>query len=132
MVNGLPPSPGRTCRNTTGRPRFTAIASAVELRFEIASLTGIGKSALDLQGSSAGQFGASDFSVTQQGQTTPPLDLKLAYQVAVDLTAQAATVGAFNLSGTRQQQPLLTAPRFRGAQAGLQAAEAFITLRRIA
>ncbi|MEQ2005552.1 MAG: AsmA family protein, partial [Limisphaerales bacterium] len=57
----------------------------------------------------AGQFAASDFSVTQQGQTTPPLDLKLAYQVAVDLTAQAATVGAFNLSGTRQQQPLLTA-----------------------
>ncbi len=57
----------------------------------------------------AGQFAASDLSVTQQGQTTPPLDLKLAYQVAVDLTAQAATVGAFNLSGTRQQQPLLTA-----------------------
>ena len=57
----------------------------------------------------AGQFAANDFSVTQQGQTTPPLDLKLEYQVAVDLTAQAATVGAFNLSGTRQQQPLLTA-----------------------
>ncbi|KAF0170627.1 MAG: Uncharacterized protein FD161_4552 [Limisphaerales bacterium] len=57
----------------------------------------------------AGQFAASDFSVTQQGQTTPPLDLKLAYSVAVDLTAQAATVGAFNLSGTRQQQPLLSA-----------------------
>lgn len=56
-----------------------------------------------------GQFAASDFSVTQQGQTTPPLDLKLAYQVAVDLTSQAATVGTFNLSGTRQQQPLLTA-----------------------
>lgn len=57
----------------------------------------------------AGQFAANEFSVTQQGQTTPPLDLKLAYQVAVDLTAQAATVGAFNLSGTHQQQPLLTA-----------------------
>lgn len=56
-----------------------------------------------------GQFAASDFSVTQHGQTTPPLDLKLAYQVAVDRTAEAATVGAFNLSGTRQQQPLLSA-----------------------
>lgn len=57
----------------------------------------------------AGQFAASDFSVTQQGQTTPLLDLKLAYSIAVDLTAQAATVGTFNLTGTRQQQPLLAA-----------------------
>ena len=57
----------------------------------------------------AGQFAANNFGVTQQGQTTPPLDLKLAYQVAVDLTAQAATVGTFNFTGTRQQQPLLSA-----------------------
>ncbi|MFM8533569.1 MAG: hypothetical protein ACKOEC_08255, partial [Acidimicrobiia bacterium] len=56
-----------------------------------------------------GQFAANNFGVTQQGQTTPALDLKLAYQVAVDLPAQAATVSAFNLTGTRQQQPLLTA-----------------------
>ncbi|MBI5801951.1 MAG: AsmA family protein [Verrucomicrobia bacterium] len=56
-----------------------------------------------------GQFAANNFGVTQKGQTTPPLDLKLAYQVAVDLTAQAATVGGFNFSGTRQQQPLITA-----------------------
>lgn len=56
-----------------------------------------------------GQFAANNFGVTQQGQTTPPLDLKLAYQVAVDLTAQAATVGTFNFTGTRQQQPLLSA-----------------------
>ena len=57
----------------------------------------------------AGQFAANNFGVTQQGQTTPPLDLKLGYQVAVDLTAQAATVGTFNFTGTRQQQPLLAA-----------------------
>ena len=57
----------------------------------------------------AGQFAANNFGVTQQGQTTPPLDLKLGYQVAVDLTAQAATVGTFNFTGTRQQQPLLSA-----------------------
>ncbi|NDB75819.1 MAG: DUF748 domain-containing protein, partial [Verrucomicrobia bacterium] len=56
----------------------------------------------------AGQFAANDFSVTQQGTTTPPLDLKLAYQVAVDLPAQTATIGTFNLTGTRQQQPLIS------------------------
>ncbi len=56
-----------------------------------------------------GQFAANNFGVTQQGTTTPPLDLKLAYQVAVDLPAQAATVSAFNFTGTRQQQPLLSA-----------------------
>lgn len=56
-----------------------------------------------------GQFAANNFGVTQQGQTTPPLDLKLAYQVAVDLPAQAATVGGFTFTGTRQQQPLLSA-----------------------
>ncbi len=57
----------------------------------------------------AGQFTANNFGVTQQGTTTPTLDLRLAYQVAVDLTAQAATVSAFNFTGTRQQQPLLSA-----------------------
>lgn len=56
-----------------------------------------------------GQFAANNFGVTQQSTTTPSIDFKLAYQVAVDLTSQAATVGAFNLSGTRQQQPLLSA-----------------------
>ncbi len=56
-----------------------------------------------------GQFAANNFGVTQQGTTTPPLDLKLAYQVAVDLPAQIATVSTFNFTGTRQQQPLLSA-----------------------
>jgi hypothetical protein len=56
-----------------------------------------------------GQFAANNFGVTQQGTTTPPLDLKLAYQVAVDIPAQAATVSTFSFTGTRQQQPLLSA-----------------------
>lgn len=56
-----------------------------------------------------GQFAANNFGVTQQGTTTPPLDLKLAYQVAVDLPGQSATVSTFNFTGTRQQQPLLSA-----------------------
>ena len=56
--------------------------------------------------SATGQLAANNFGVTQLGQTTPPLDLKLAYQVAVDLPAQSALVSTFNLSGTRQQQPL--------------------------
>ncbi|NBV23838.1 MAG: AsmA family protein [Proteobacteria bacterium] len=56
----------------------------------------------------SGQFAANNFGVTQQGTTTPPLDLKLAYQVAVDLAAQSATISAFTFTGTRQQQPLLS------------------------
>jgi hypothetical protein len=59
--------------------------------------------------SATGQLAANHFGVTQQGQTTPSLDLKLAYQVAVDLPAQAATVSTFNFTGSRQQQPLLSA-----------------------
>ena len=51
-----------------------------------------------------GQFAANNFGVTQAGTTTPALDLKLAYQVAVDLPAQAATVSTFNFTGTRQQR----------------------------
>lgn len=57
----------------------------------------------------AGQFAASNFGVTQQGITTPVLDLKLAYQVAVDLPVQTATVSTFTFTGTRQQQPLVSA-----------------------
>lgn len=59
--------------------------------------------------SAVGQFAANNFGVTQQGQTTPPLDLKLTYNVAVDLAGQSAVVQAFNFGALRNQQPLIAA-----------------------
>lgn len=59
--------------------------------------------------SAVGQFAANNFGVTQQGQATPPLDLKLTYNVAVDLTGQSAVVQAFNFGALRNQQPLIAA-----------------------
>lgn len=56
-----------------------------------------------------GQFAANNFGVTQQGQTTPPLDLKLTYNVAVDLAGQSAVVQGFNFGALRNQQPLIAA-----------------------
>ena len=77
----------------------TSIALANEI-----TLTKAGKAI-----AATGQFTAANFAVTQPGAATPPLDLKLAYQLAVDLPAQSATVSAFNLTGTRGQQPTLAA-----------------------
>ena len=59
--------------------------------------------------SAVGQFAANNFGVTQQGQATPPLDLKLTYNVAVDLAGQSAVVQAFNFGALRNQQPLIAA-----------------------
>lgn len=56
-----------------------------------------------------GQFAANNFGVTQQGQATPPLDLKLTYNVALDLAGQSAVVQAFNFGALRNQQPLIAA-----------------------
>lgn len=53
------------------------------------------------------RFNAGKFSVTQKGQTTPPLDLQLACEVTVNTTSESAQVQAFTLDGTQNQKPLL-------------------------
>ncbi|HAV65216.1 MAG TPA: hypothetical protein DCY13_22945 [Verrucomicrobiales bacterium] len=55
------------------------------------------------------RFDAAKFSLTQDGQTTPPLDLQLALDVAVDTAAESATVQSFTINGTQNQRPLLRA-----------------------
>ncbi len=55
-----------------------------------------------------GQFDVGRFSLTQKGLTTPPLDLKVGYNVSVDQTAQSALVQTFTLNATQNQKPLLT------------------------
>ncbi|HEU0010494.1 MAG TPA: AsmA family protein [Verrucomicrobiae bacterium] len=53
------------------------------------------------------RFNAARFSVTQQGKTTPPLDLQLACNVTVNTTSQSAQVQTLTLDGRQSQKPLL-------------------------
>ena len=53
------------------------------------------------------RFNAAKFSVTQKGQTTPPLDLQFAYNVTVNTATESAQVEVFTLDGTQNQQPFL-------------------------
>jgi hypothetical protein len=53
------------------------------------------------------RFNASKFSLTQKGQTTPPLDLQLACNVTLNTANESAEVQTFALDGTQNQQPLL-------------------------
>lgn len=56
-----------------------------------------------------GQVNLAQFSVTQPGSTTPPMDLDLRYALAVDQPRQTARLAAFNLAGTQNQQRVLEA-----------------------
>jgi hypothetical protein len=53
------------------------------------------------------RFNAARFSVTQQGKTTPPLDLQLACNVTVNTAGQSAQLQTLTLEGTQSQKPLL-------------------------
>ncbi len=53
------------------------------------------------------RFNATRFSVTQQGKTTPPLDLQMACNVTVNTTSQSAQVQTLTLDGRQSQKPLL-------------------------
>jgi hypothetical protein len=54
-----------------------------------------------------GQLGIAKFSVKRDGQTTPPLDLQLAYAVAVNNAGKSADVRAFTLNGVQQNRSVL-------------------------
>jgi len=58
-----------------------------------------------------GEFGAADFSLTQKAknQTTPVLNLKLAYQLNVDQNNKSALIQKFDLSGEQNQKNILRA-----------------------
>ncbi len=56
----------------------------------------------------AGQFTAAKVAVTRANQTTPTLDLRADYDVSVDRAASTALIRAFTLTGTQNQQPLLS------------------------
>jgi uncharacterized protein involved in outer membrane biogenesis len=53
------------------------------------------------------RFNASRFSVTQQGKTTPPLDLQLGCNVTVNTASESAQVQTFTLDGAQAQKPFL-------------------------
>ncbi len=53
------------------------------------------------------RFNASRFSVTQEGLTTPPLDLQLTCNATVNTTAESAQVQVLTLDGSQNQKPFL-------------------------
>jgi hypothetical protein len=55
----------------------------------------------------AGKLTASQFSVTQRGQGTVPLDLTVDYNVAADRSAKTLLISAFSLTGQQGGRPLL-------------------------
>ncbi len=54
-----------------------------------------------------GQLTGTSFSVTQNKQTTPPVNLSVAYNLTVDQSSRTALVESFTLEGKQNQQPLL-------------------------
>jgi len=53
------------------------------------------------------RFAANKFSVTQKGQTTPPVDVQVAVKVAVNTAAESAEVQVFTLDGAQNGKALL-------------------------
>ena len=56
-----------------------------------------------------GRFNAGQVQLTRARQTTPTLDLNVAYDMTVDHAAQTATLRSLNLAGTQNGAPLLSA-----------------------
>jgi uncharacterized protein involved in outer membrane biogenesis len=54
-----------------------------------------------------GQLKVDKFQVTQNGQTSPPLDLVLSYDETADTTAETNLLKTFTLVGTQRGNPLL-------------------------
>ncbi|MGZ4973730.1 MAG: DUF748 domain-containing protein, partial [Limisphaerales bacterium] len=58
----------------------------------------------------SGNFDADQFSITKKAdnQTTPPLDLHIAYQVTVDQSKQSALLQKLQINGVQNQNEFLT------------------------
>ena len=56
-----------------------------------------------------GRLAANAFSITQKGQTTPPIDLAASYDLNVDQSKSNALVQAFSLLGSQKQKTFLQA-----------------------
>ncbi|MDB6033596.1 MAG: hypothetical protein JWM16_3934 [Verrucomicrobiales bacterium] len=54
-----------------------------------------------------GQLNASAVSITQEGKTTPTLDVQLAYNVTVNQNDKSALLQTFNLNGLQNQKQIL-------------------------
>ncbi len=80
-----------------------------------------------------GAVSAARLSVTQLGQSTPELDVNIAYDLAVDRVAETATVRSFNLAGLQNKKEFihgsLTKPMTVGwGKTGTSADESVFTL----
>jgi len=54
-----------------------------------------------------GQVNAGRFSLTQNSQTTPPIDLQVAYDVMINATESTALLQTLTLNGTQNQRQLM-------------------------
>jgi hypothetical protein len=54
-----------------------------------------------------GQFGIAKLSIKRDGQTTPPLDLQLVYNTALNSADKSADIRAFTLTGVQQQRNVI-------------------------
>lgn len=59
--------------------------------------------------SAAGGLAVSEFSITRTNQSTPTVNLDLNYSAEVDRGAKTAELEKFQLAGTQNQKPLVTA-----------------------
>jgi hypothetical protein len=57
--------------------------------------------------SAIGQLNANAVSITQEGKTTPTLDMQLGYNVTVNQNDKTALLQAFNLNGLQNQKQIL-------------------------
>src|SRR4030095_1233095 len=92
------------------RQALNLIGAPLGLDFGATTLNSITEVSLTQGGSvivAHTRFNAAKFSITQKGQTTPPLDLQLACNVTVNTAAESAQVQTFTLDGTQNQKPLL-------------------------
>jgi hypothetical protein len=98
------------------RQLLNTVGAPFELDF--GATTVIGASQIDLTKggmvvNASGQLQINRFSVTQKGQTTPTLDLKLDYQAGLDRDKELVSIQTLALNATQNQRPLL-----RGTLAG--------------
>jgi hypothetical protein len=54
-----------------------------------------------------GQFGIAKLSIKRDGQTTPPLDLQLAYNTAVNSADKSADIRTLTINGIQQQRNVI-------------------------
>jgi len=68
----------------------------------------VGITAAGSQVATDGKVNVTRFSVAQQGKTTPPIDLSVAYKATANNTDQTTRIETLTINGVQNQKPFLT------------------------